>query len=129
MKKILVALGIIFLISNIVLAFFIVKNYGWLIQGGYYGSEEKIFNPVAWYVAFAVLFNGIIIFAFSMGMAEIIEKNDNILYKLSNMQEKKEILSSTKYKKCPDCGHLNSTYSSGCSKCEASLADAQIVEK
>lgn len=72
-------------------------------------------------------------FALFYGVGQILENTEELISmkKQESLSQSKPFYmqEKTKYKKCPECGELNSEYSGGCSSCGASLVQAKVVER
>ena len=127
MSNALKVLGGIFLLSSIVCAFFIFKDYA-TISNGYYSSSETIINPIAIGLGIGVIAQGLLTFCMACGLAEVIDRSANIENKVLTVAHNTEV---EKFKKCPKCGKLNKDnfYQRACAECGTNLDKAEIVRK
>lgn len=126
MSKALNVLGIVYLAAAVILAVMIFFNFGSIEVAGYYHSHTEI-NTMAIGIGVGVIFQGLLVFCLALGLAKVIDKCDEITYKLdtiSNNTEKK------KYLRCKSCGTLNEDngYTRRCKECDGLLTNSDVIE-
>lgn len=126
MSKALNLLGIVYLIGAIILAIMIFANYGSVEIGGYYSRHTEL-NPMAVGMAVGVAFQGALVFCLALGLAKVIDKCEEITYKLDTVGKNTE---KKKYLKCKNCGALNEDngYTRRCKECDGLLTNSDVVE-
>lgn len=126
LSKVLKVLGIIYLIAAVILAVTIFFGYGKVTVESMYYSHSEI-NWTAIFTAIGVLFQGALVSCLALGLGKVIDKCEEITYKLYNSDEN---TGKTRYLKCKSCGELNKDtgYTRRCKKCDAMLANADVVE-
>lgn len=126
MSRALNALGVIYLIVAVVLAIMIFANFGTAEISGYYSSHSEL-NPTAIGIAVGVLFQGALVSFLALGLAQVLNKCDEITYKLYTVGKNTE---KKKYLKCKNCGTLNEDngYTRRCKECDGLLTNSDIVE-
>lgn len=135
MKNTLRILGTVYLIVAVILAVVIIYNYGTVEVGVYYTQAET--NPMAIGYSVGVIFQGLLVFCLALGLAQVIDKCEEVTYKLdmisssTKKENAKEIASTIRaikrYKKCSVCGELNDEGANFCCKCDHYLKDSKIV--
>jgi len=128
MKELLKFLSTIYLIASIIFAVWFVWDSGSIETTDYWGEVEKTANPIAYVIGIGIAFQGLLTFAMAQGICIIIDKSDILLNMTDAVLKKSLEFDKVQYKKCPNCGQLNSVYSSSCENCNNSLMDAEIVK-
>lgn len=125
MKYTLRILGAVYLIAAVILAVVIIYNYGTVEVGVYYTHTET--NPIAIGCSVGVIFQGLLVFCLALGLAQVIDKCEEITYKLDTISSNTE---KKKYLRCKNCGTLNEDngYSRRCKECDGILTNADVVE-
>lgn len=126
LSKLLKVLGIIYLISAVILALAIFFGYGRVTAESMYYSHSEL-NWVAISTAIGVLFQGALVSCLALGLGRVIDKCEEITYKIYNSDNSAE---KTRYLRCKNCGELNEDtgYTRRCKKCDALLTNADTVE-
>ena len=123
-------LGSIYLIISFILAILIIYNYGEIEVGIYYKYTET--NVVAIGCSLGIVFQGVLVFCITLGLAKLIETNKAILDRLniSKISKKEPTLPTKKrYKKCSVCGELNDEDVNFCGKCDHYLKDSEVYNE
>lgn len=126
LSKVLKVLGIIYLIAAVILALAIFLGYGRVTGESMHYSHSEL-NWVAVSTAIGVLFQGILVSCLALGLGRVIDKCEEITYKLYNTNNSTE---KTRYLRCKNCGELNEDtgYTRRCKKCDSMLTNADVVE-
>lgn len=111
MSKTLKVLGIVYLIVAVLLAIMIFANFGTVAIGA----------------AIGVAFQGVLVSCLALGLAQVLNKCDEITNKLYTVGKNTE---KKKYLKCKNCGTLNEDngYTRRCKECDGLLANSDVVE-
>lgn len=137
MKGALRTLGVIYLIAAVILAVVIIYNYGTVEVGVYYAHAET--NPIAIGCSVGVIFQGLLVFCLALGLAQVIDKCEEITYKLNTISSVESTNNSynnssisniaNRYKQCSNCGTLNEESAKWCRGCNGYLRNSDIVIK
>lgn len=126
LSKVLKVLGIIYLIAAVILAITIFFEYGKdTVESMYYSNSEL--NWMAIFTAIGVIFQGALVSCLALGLGKVIDKCEEITYKLYNDDNS---VGTTKYLRCKNCGELNEDtgYTRRCKKCDSMLSNADVIK-
>lgn len=126
LSKILRVLGVIYLIGAIILAVIVFWQFGLVEADGFYSSHREL-NIEILAIAIGVILQGIFVSCLALGLGRVIDRCDEIVYK---MYYSGEGTGKTRYLRCKSCGELNEDtgYTRRCKKCDAVLTNADVVE-
>lgn len=138
MKYTLRILGAVYLIVAFILAVVIIYNYGTVEVGVYYTHTET--NLIAIGCSVGVIFQGLLVFCLALGLAQVIDRCEDILLKIdtnnsiagvNNSYNNNSSISniSNRYKQCSNCGTLNEESAKWCRGCNGYLRNSDIVIK
>lgn len=126
LSKLLNALGIIYLIAAVILAVTIFFGYGRVTVESMYNSHSEL-NWTAIFTAIGVIFQGALVSCLALGLGRVLDKCEEITYKLYNNDNS---VGTTKYLRCKNCGEFNEDtgYTRRCKKCDSMLINADVIE-
>lgn len=126
LSKVLKVLGIIYLIAAVILAITSFFEYGKdTVESMYYSNSEL--NWMAIFTAIGVIFQGALVSCLALGLGKVIDKCEEITYKLYNDDNS---VGTTKYLRCKNCWELNEDtgYTRRCKKCDSMLSNADVIK-
>lgn len=126
LSKIIRVLGVIYLIGAVILAIMIFWQFGLTEVDSFYSSYSEL-NIEILAIAIGVILQGIFVCCLALGLGKVIDRCDEIVYKMYYSGEDK---GKTRYLRCKSCGELNEDngYTRRCKKCDAMLTNADVVE-